>query len=103
MPLGPSAPRLHHLRNLPILRPLGTTTPTTNTRRKAKGKGKEVEDPNDPSVRYRNTVSLPQTGFDQRANAPVREPQIQQFWEDSQVYKKLFQDGEGTVYLILAS
>ena len=61
----------------------------------AKGKGKEAEDPNDPSNMYRDTVTLPQTGFDQRANAPVREPQIQAFWEQERVYQSLYEKAQG--------
>lgn len=61
----------------------------------AKGKGKEAEDPNDPSNMYRDTVTLPQTGFDQRANAPVREPQIQAFWEEQRVYQSLYEQAQG--------
>lgn len=52
-------------------------------------------DPNDPSNLYRDTVALPQTGFDQRANAAVREPQIQSFWEEEQIYKKLLASNPG--------
>ena len=32
------------------------------------------------TVSYKDTVNLPQTDFSMRANAVVREPEIQQFW-----------------------
>ncbi|KAK4537374.1 hypothetical protein CDCA_CDCA12G3399 [Cyanidium caldarium] len=38
---------------------------------------------------YRHTVNLPVTSFDQRANAVVREPQIQQFWAEHRVFERL--------------
>ncbi len=36
---------------------------------------------------YKDTVSLPQTDFSMRANAVNREPEIQQFWQDNQIYE----------------
>jgi isoleucyl-tRNA synthetase len=62
-------------------------------------KGDAADDPNDPANMYRDTVILPKTGFDQRANAPVREPQIQEFWETEGVYQRLFKSrsGEGCI------
>jgi isoleucyl-tRNA synthetase len=40
---------------------------------------------------YKDTVNLPQTKFDMRANATKREPEIQQFWQDRQIYETLSQ------------
>ncbi len=40
---------------------------------------------------YKDTVNLPQTKFDMRANATKREPEIQQFWQDQEIYKTLSQ------------
>ena len=40
---------------------------------------------------YKDTVNLPQTKFDMRANATKREPEIQQFWQDKQIYETLSQ------------
>jgi len=40
---------------------------------------------------YKDTVNLPQTKFDMRANATKREPEIQQFWQDKRIYKTLSQ------------
>ncbi len=79
----------------PRLPPGGGVRALSALRRLAgKGKGKE-EDPNDPSNMYRDTVTLPQTGFDQRANAVVREPQIQALWEEGRVYQSLYETAQG--------
>jgi isoleucyl-tRNA synthetase len=37
--------------------------------------------------RYSDTVNLPETGFSMRANAVVREPELQQFWADNAIYE----------------
>jgi isoleucyl-tRNA synthetase len=41
---------------------------------------------------YKDTVNLPQTKFDMRANATKKEPEIQKFWQDEQIYEKLAQN-----------
>ena len=41
---------------------------------------------------YKDTVNLPQTSFNMRANSVQREPQIQQFWQDNKVYESCLQD-----------
>lgn len=41
------------------------------------------------SGRYKNTVNLPQTKFDMRANAVKREPELQKFWTDERIYEHL--------------
>jgi isoleucyl-tRNA synthetase len=38
---------------------------------------------------YKNTVNLPKTDFDMRANAVKREPEIQQFWAENRIYEQL--------------
>ena len=38
---------------------------------------------------YASTIILPETPFSQRANAKVREPEIQAFWNDMDLYNKL--------------
>lgn len=40
---------------------------------------------------YKDTVNLPQTQFNMRANAASREPEIQQFWAEQGIYEKLAQ------------
>ncbi len=39
-------------------------------------------------VDYKNTLNLPQTTLEMRANATVKEVQTQKFWEENQVYEK---------------
>ena len=41
---------------------------------------------------YKDTVNLPQTSFNMRANSVQREPQIHKFWEDNKVYESCLQD-----------
>jgi isoleucyl-tRNA synthetase len=40
---------------------------------------------------YADTVLLPETSFSMRADAKNREPEIQKFWEDEDVYRKLLE------------
>eukprot|EP00667_Euglena_gracilis_P000971 EG_transcript_971 len=44
-----------------------------------------------PSSQYANTVLLPQTTFDLRANSTVREPELQAFWKRERVYERLLE------------
>ena len=37
---------------------------------------------------YKETLNLPQTTLAMRANATVREPEIQKFWEENKIYEK---------------
>ena len=41
---------------------------------------------------YKDTVNLPQTDFNMRANAVVREPELQEFWAENQIYEQLSQN-----------
>ncbi|MGP1387703.1 MAG: isoleucine--tRNA ligase [Thainema sp.] len=52
------------------------------------------------TVSYKDTVNLPQTDFSMRANAVVREPEIQQFWIDEQIYQKLSQSNPGEPFIL---
>jgi isoleucyl-tRNA synthetase len=52
------------------------------------------------SNRYKETVLLPQTAFDMRANATKREPEIQQFWNEQQIYEKLAQENPGEPFVL---
>ncbi len=38
---------------------------------------------------YKDTVNLPQTNFNMRANAVKREPELHQFWAEKQIYEHL--------------
>jgi isoleucyl-tRNA synthetase len=41
---------------------------------------------------YKETVNLPQTEFNMRANAVQREPELQQFWAENKIYEHLSQN-----------
>ncbi len=41
---------------------------------------------------YKDTVNLPQTKFNMRANSVQREPQIQKLWDQNQIYRGLVDD-----------
>ncbi|HEY9610824.1 isoleucine--tRNA ligase, partial [Allocoleopsis sp.] len=49
---------------------------------------------------YKDTVNLPQTKFDMRANAVKREPELQKFWEDHQIYEQLSQNNPGEIFIL---
>ncbi|KAG2447442.1 hypothetical protein HYH02_007767 [Chlamydomonas schloesseri] len=64
-----------------------------------KGAAKE-EGAEGPSGPYSPTVKLPTTDFSLRANSPVREPQIQAWWEEQAVYSSLAEGGQGEPYTL---
>jgi isoleucyl-tRNA synthetase len=49
---------------------------------------------------YKDTVNLPQTKFDMRANAVKREPELQKFWEDHKIYERLSQNNPGEIFVL---
>jgi isoleucyl-tRNA synthetase len=49
---------------------------------------------------YKDTVNLPQTDFSMRANAVQREPEIQAFWEEQQIYQTLAETNPGEVFVL---
>lgn len=49
---------------------------------------------------YKDTVNLPKTSFDMRANATKREPEIQQFWEENHIYQTLSEENPGEVFVL---
>ncbi|NJN03780.1 MAG: isoleucine--tRNA ligase [Leptolyngbyaceae cyanobacterium SL_1_1] len=49
---------------------------------------------------YKDTILLPQTNFNMRANATQREPEIQQFWEAHQIYQQLSENNPGEVFVL---
>ncbi|MBR8835310.1 MAG: isoleucine--tRNA ligase [Stigonema ocellatum SAG 48.90 = DSM 106950] len=49
---------------------------------------------------YKDTVNLPKTNFDMRANAIKREPEIQKFWEDNQIYHHLSQNNPHDLFIL---
>ncbi|MFN6570120.1 isoleucine--tRNA ligase [Dendronalium sp. ChiSLP03b] len=49
---------------------------------------------------YKDTVNLPKTNFDMRANAIKREPEIQKFWEENQIYDRLSENNPGELFIL---
>ncbi|MEP0916025.1 isoleucine--tRNA ligase [Leptolyngbya sp. DQ-M1] len=49
---------------------------------------------------YKNSVNLPQTKFDMRANAVKREPELQKFWAEQQIYEHLSQENPGELFIL---
>ncbi|MCS6813339.1 MAG: isoleucine--tRNA ligase, partial [Cyanobacteria bacterium] len=52
------------------------------------------------SGQYKDTINLPQTRFDMRANATVREPEIQKFWSDHRIYEHLATHNPGDPFVL---
>ena len=50
--------------------------------------------------KYSASVQLPVTNFSQRANAAQREPQIQQFWADNNIYDKVNSKNKGCSFIL---
>ena len=49
---------------------------------------------------YKDTVNLLKTKFDMRANAIKREPELQKFWKENQIYEKLSQNNPGEIFIL---
>ncbi|MGK7947209.1 MAG: class I tRNA ligase family protein, partial [Microcystaceae cyanobacterium] len=49
---------------------------------------------------YKDTVNLPQTKFNMRANAVKREPEIQRFWAEKEIYEYLSQNNPNDVFIL---
>ncbi|MDJ0650056.1 MAG: isoleucine--tRNA ligase, partial [Xenococcaceae cyanobacterium MO_188.B19] len=49
---------------------------------------------------YKDTVNLPQTDFSMRANAVKREPELQQFWAENQIYEQLSQNNPKEPFIL---
>ncbi|MEO3707279.1 isoleucine--tRNA ligase [Trichormus azollae] len=50
--------------------------------------------------KYKDTVNLPKTNFDMRANAIKREPEIQRFWEENNIYSRLSEENSGELFIL---
>ncbi|KAL4446248.1 hypothetical protein ABPG77_003055 [Micractinium sp. CCAP 211/92] len=87
---GPTALR----RGVAALRPAAARAPLRCLASKG-GRKKDAEE----SV-YSKTVNLPQTKFDMRANSVVREPQLQQFWQDNRIYEQLSRENPGPAFTL---
>jgi isoleucyl-tRNA synthetase len=40
---------------------------------------------------YSHTLNLPKTDFPQKANLPVREPEVQRWWKERRIYEKMLE------------
>ncbi|WP_066382009.1 MULTISPECIES: isoleucine--tRNA ligase [unclassified Anabaena] len=49
---------------------------------------------------YKDTVNLPKTNFEMRANAIKREPEIQKFWEENKIFDSLSQNNPGELFIL---
>ena len=49
---------------------------------------------------YKDTVNLPQTNFNMRANAVKREPELQQFWAENHIYEQLSQNNPKDSFIL---
>lgn len=52
------------------------------------------------SKSYQNTVNLPKTKFEMRANSVQKEPEIQQFWAENQIYEQVSQNNPGESFIL---
>ena len=52
------------------------------------------------SKSYKDTINLPQTDFNMRANSTKREPELQQFWAENQIYEQLSQNNPGEMFVL---
>ena len=50
---------------------------------------------------YRQTLNLPKTAFAMKANLPAREPEIQRFWREMDIYGKVLEKTQGHQPFIL--
>jgi len=51
-------------------------------------------------ISYKDTLNLLQTPFNMRANAKVREPEIQAFWAERKLYERLSQENPGETFTL---
>lgn len=49
---------------------------------------------------YKHTIDLPKTTFGLRANSIVREPEIQKFWDDNEVFKRVVAKNTGETFIL---
>ena len=40
-------------------------------------------------MEYKDTIFLPKTSFEMRANLPIKEPKILEEWDKEEIFKKL--------------
>ncbi|KAH7430813.1 hypothetical protein KP509_08G016200 [Ceratopteris richardii] len=51
-------------------------------------------------AKYKDTVDLPQTGFNLRANSVVREPEIQKMWEETKIMDRVSEKNDGGTFVL---
>ncbi|XP_038723825.1 isoleucine--tRNA ligase, chloroplastic/mitochondrial isoform X2 [Tripterygium wilfordii] len=61
---------------------------------------KAAEGEKEGGGKYKHTVNLPKTTFGMRANASVREPEIQKIWDESQVFKRIADRNDGGNFVL---
>lgn len=49
---------------------------------------------------YKDTINLPRTNFNMRANSVTREPELQKFWTQEQIYERLSQTNPGEIFTL---
>jgi isoleucyl-tRNA synthetase len=50
---------------------------------------------------YKDTLLMPQTAFEMRGNLPKKEPQVQERWEQINLYEKIMKRNENKPYFVL--
>lgn len=80
-----------HKYSIPVTRFAFSTT--------LKAKGKKDDEKKAPNP-FASTIILPETGFSQRANAVIREPEIQKFWKEYDLYNKLSTTATGERFVL---
>ncbi|KAM0953121.1 putative isoleucine--tRNA ligase [Dioscorea sansibarensis] len=86
------------------IRPFSSDFDSAAVKRRARGpvmaakKAAEGGQPEDG--KYKHTVDLPKTTFGMRANAVVREPEIQKLWEENQVWKRVVDSNTGGSFVL---
>jgi len=52
-------------------------------------------------MEYKDTIFLPKTSFEMRANLPLKEPKILEEWDNEQIFKKLREKSKGREKFVL--
>ena len=52
-------------------------------------------------MEYKDTIFLPKTSFEMRANLPVKEPSILEDWNNQNIFKKLREKSKGREKFVL--
>ena len=76
---------------------MSTTAEPPSVQSNFKGKKEKPKKIKSP---YSNTVLLPITGFDQRANAAKREPELQKWWNEQKIYENLSNNNNGDKFIL---